>query len=113
MEVRATAKFIRSSPRKVRLVLDVVRGKQAVEALAMLKFMPQAAARDVTAVVASAVANAENNFQMAPADLVIKRIYADEGPIFKRYREKARGQGTRILKRTSHITVVVEEMEEI
>ncbi len=111
MEVRATAKFIRSSPRKVRLLLDVVRGKSVNEAVAVLRFMPQAAARDVLSVVKSAAANAENNFQMAPDDLVITSIYANEGPTFKRFRAKARGQGTRILKRTSHITVVVDERE--
>ncbi|MDQ2809550.1 MAG: 50S ribosomal protein L22 [Chloroflexota bacterium] len=111
MEVRATAKFIRSSPRKVRLLLDVVRGKSVTEAVAVLRFMPQAAARDVLSVVKSAAANAENNFQMAPDDLFITSIYANEGPTFKRFRAKARGQGTRILKRTSHITVVVDERE--
>ncbi len=111
MEVRATAKFIRSSPRKVRLLLDVVRGKSVNEAVAVLRFMPQSAARDVLSVVKSAAANAENNFQMAPDDLVITSIYANEGPTFKRFRAKARGQGTRILKRTSHITVVVDERE--
>jgi len=111
MEVRATAKFIRASPRKVRLLLDVVRGKSVNEAVAVLRFMPQAAARDVLSVVKSAAANAENNFQMAPDDLVITSIYANEGPTFKRFRAKARGQGTRILKRTSHITVVVDERE--
>ena len=111
MEVRATAKFIRSSPRKVRLLLDVVRGKSVNEAVAVLRFMPQAAARDVLSVVKSAAANAENNFQMAPDDLFITSIYANEGPTFKRFRAKARGQGTRILKRTSHITVVVDERE--
>ncbi|HUS14961.1 MAG TPA: 50S ribosomal protein L22 [Chloroflexia bacterium] len=113
MEVRATAKFIRSSPRKVRIVMDVVRGKSVKEAVAILTFMPQAAARDVAAVVKSAAANAENNYQMAPDDLMITSIYANEGPTFKRYRAKARGQGTTILKRTSHITVVVDEREGI
>jgi large subunit ribosomal protein L22 len=113
MEVRATAKFIRSSPRKVRIAMDVVRGKSVKEAVAILTFMPQAAARDVVAVVKSAAANAENNYQMAPDDLMITSIYANEGPTFKRYRAKARGQGTTILKRTSHITVVVDEREGI
>lgn len=111
MQVSATAKFIRRSPRKVRLVVDVVRGKPVKEALAILRFMPQGAAREVAAVIASAAANAENNFQMAQDDLVVKKIYADEGPVFKRFGAKSRGQGTRILKRTSHITAVVEERE--
>ncbi len=112
MEVRATAKFIRRSPRKVRLVMDVVRGKPVQEALAILRFMPQGAAREVASVVASAAANAENNYQMAQDELVITQIYANEGPTFKRFRARARGQGARILKRTSHITVVVDEREE-
>jgi large subunit ribosomal protein L22 len=109
MEVKATAKFIRRSPRKVRLVLDAVRGKSVDEALAILRFLPQAGARDVYSVVKSAAANAENNYQMAPEDLVISRIFADEGPTFKRFRARARGMASPILKRTSHITVVVEE----
>jgi large subunit ribosomal protein L22 len=113
MEVSATAKFIRRSPQKVRLVLDVVRGKNVQEALAILRFMPQGAAREIASVVASAAANAENNFQMAQDDLYVKKIYADKGPTFKRFRARARGQGARILKRTSHITVVVEEREVI
>lgn len=113
MEVRATAKFIRRSPRKVRLVMNVVRGKPVKEALALLRFMPQHAARDVLGVVQSAAANAENNFQMAQDDLVITQIYANEGPTFKRFQPRARGQGTPILKRTSHITVVVDEQEGI
>jgi len=111
MEVSATAKFIRRSPRKVRLVLDTVRGKDVREALAILRFMPQGAANEIASVVASAAANAENNFQMAQDELYIKKIYANEGPTFKRFRARARGQGARILKRTSHITCVVEERE--
>ena len=109
MEVRATAKFVRRSPQKVRLVMDAVRGKRVDEAMAVLRFLPQHAAREVLNVVKSAAANAENNYQMAPEDLWIKRIYADEGPTFKRFRARARGMASPILKRTSHITVVVEE----
>jgi large subunit ribosomal protein L22 len=112
MEVKATAKMVRRSPRKVRLVLDVVRGKPVREALGILRFMPTAAARDVASVLASAAANAENNFQMAQDDLVVVKAYADEGPTFKRYRARARGQGASILKRTSHITVAVAEQFE-
>ena len=111
MEVKATAKFIRRSPRKVRLVLDAVRGKRVDEAMAILRFLPQGGAREVLNVVKSAAGNAENNFQMAPEELFIKRIYADEGPTFKRFRARARGMASPILKRTSHITVVVEEAE--
>jgi large subunit ribosomal protein L22 len=111
MEVKATSKFIRRSPRKVRLVLDAVRGKSVDEAVAILRFLPHGAAKEVLTVVKSAAANAENNYQMAPEDLVIKRIYADEGPTFKRHRARARGMASPILKRSSHITVVVEEQE--
>jgi len=110
MEVKATAKMVRRSPQKVRLVLDLVRGKPVREALAILRFLPNAAARDVASVVASAAANAENNFQMAQDDLVITRAFADAGPTFKRFRARARGQGAAILKRTSHITVAVDEI---
>jgi large subunit ribosomal protein L22 len=109
MEVKATAKFVRRSPRKVRLVMDAVRGKRVDEAMAILRFLPQGAASEILAVVKSAAANAENNYQMAPEDLWIARIYADEGPTFKRFRARARGMASPILKRTSHITVVVEE----
>ena len=109
MEVKATSKFVRRSPQKVRLVLDAVRGKSVDEALGILRFLPNGAAREVLGVVKSAAANAENNFQMAPEDLVITRIFADEGPTFKRFRARARGMASPILKRTSHITVFVEE----
>ena len=109
MEVKASSKFIRRSPQKVRLVIDAVRGKSVDEAVAILRFLPNAAARDVLSVVKSAAANAENNYQMAPEDLVITRIFADEGPTFKRFRARARGMASPILKRTSHITVFVDE----
>ena len=109
MEVKATSKFVRRSPRKVRLVMDAVRGKRVDEAVAILRFLPQGSAKEILGVVKSAAANAENNYQMAPEDLWIKRIYADEGPTFKRFRARARGMASPILKRTSHITVVVEE----
>jgi large subunit ribosomal protein L22 len=111
MEVKATAKFIRRSPRKIRLVMDAVRGKRVDEAVAILRFMPQGGSREILNVVKSAAANAENNFQMAPEDLFIKRIFADEGPTVKRFRARSRGMAAPILKRTSHITVIVEERE--
>src|SRR5215210_7870857 len=109
MEVKATSKFVRRSPQKVRLVMDAVRGKSVDEAMAILRFLPQAASRDILNVVKSAAANAENNYQMAPEDLVIARIFADEGPTFKRFRPRARGMASPILKRTSHSTVFVDE----
>lgn len=111
MEVRASAKNIHRSTRKVRLVLDTVRGKSVDEAIAILRFLPQGASREILKVVRSAAANAENNFQMAPEDLYIKRIYADEGTVFKRFRARSRGMASPILKRSSHITVIVEERE--
>ncbi len=110
-EVRAVAKYVRMSPRKVRLVVDQVRGKAVDDALALLKFMPKAAAKPVAKVIESAVANAEENFGLAREDLYISKIFADGGPIYKRYRAGARGRVKPILKRTSHITVILEEME--
>jgi large subunit ribosomal protein L22 len=109
IEVRAVERHIRMSPQKVRLVLDVVRGKPANEALSILKFLPQRAAKPVAAAVRSAMANAENNFNMDPDDLVITRCAADEGRTLKRWRPRARGRVNQILKRSSHITVVVAE----
>jgi large subunit ribosomal protein L22 len=109
VEVRASLHGIRMSAQKVRLVLDVVRGKNAREALAILKFLPQRAARPVAATVRSAVANAENNFNMDPEELIITRCGADEGRTLKRWRPRARGRVNQILKRSSHITVVVSE----
>ncbi|MGQ9674888.1 MAG: 50S ribosomal protein L22 [Chloroflexota bacterium] len=111
MEVKATAKYVRMSPRKVRLVVGAVRGKPVNEALATLDFLPNAAARAVAKVVKSAAANAENNYQLSPDELYITRIYADEGPTLKRFRPRARGRVSPILKRSSHITVVVGEKE--
>jgi large subunit ribosomal protein L22 len=109
VEVRAVQRHLRMSPQKVRLVLEVVRGKNAREALAILKFLPQRAARPVAAAVKSAMANAENNFNMDPDDLVITRCAADEGRTLKRWRPRARGRVNQILKRSSHLTVVVAE----
>ena len=109
VEVRAIERHIRMSPQKVRLVLDVVRGKPAQEALVILQFMPQRAAGPVAKAVKSAMSNAENNFNMDPDDLVITRCSADEGRTLKRWRPRARGRVNQILKRSSHITVIVAE----
>ena len=109
VEVRAVEKHIRMSPQKVRLVLDVVRGKPVREALAILEFLPKRAAGPVAKAVQSAAANAENNFNMDPDDLYIARTSADEGRTLKRWRPRARGRVNQILKRSSHITVVVAE----
>ena len=111
MEVRAVAKDTGLSPRKVRLLVNMVRGKGVDEALTLLKFAPSPLAQVVAKVVKSAAANAENNFQMTPSDLKIVNIFADEARSLKRYRPRARGRVGRILKRSSHITVIVAERE--
>ncbi|MBI4496394.1 MAG: 50S ribosomal protein L22 [Chloroflexi bacterium] len=109
MEVIATAKNIRVSPRKVRLILDSIRGKRVGEAMAVLRFMPSPTAREVAKVVRSAVANAENNYQMAPTSLRIVRTWADGAPVLKRWKPHARGRVGQVRKRSSHVSVVVEE----
>jgi len=111
-EVRAVARHVRMSPQKVRLVIDQVRDKNAMEALTQLKFMPQRAAKPVYKVIASAVANAEENFGMNQEDLYIATIFADGAPTRRWRRFGARGRFKPILKRTSHITVVLKEYEE-
>ena len=112
MEVRAVARDTGIPPRKVGLVVAMVRGKKVDEALSILKFAPTPAARVVAKVVKSAAANAENNFQLTPADLKIVGIFADKARSLKRYRPRARGRANPILKRSSHITVIVAEGEE-
>ena len=109
MEVKATAKTVRISPRRTRLVLDLIRGKDAKEALAILKFTPNRAAEIITKVVKSAVANATHNFQLDEDKLYIKACYANEGVTLKRFLPRAKGSASALNKRTSHITVVVEE----
>ncbi len=109
MEVRAVAKNVGRSPQKVRLVVDVVRGRTVNEALALLQFMPQAAARDVYKVIKSAASNAENNFELDVNDLYVHRIYVDEGRTLKRFRARAHGRVAPRLKRSSHVTAVVAE----
>lgn len=112
MEVRAKAKYIRVSPRKTRLVCDAVRGKDLEEALAILRFLPQKSAPIVAKVVKSAAANAENNYDLDPNKLYVKRIFADDGPRVKRFGTRARGRVSTILKRQCHITAIVEERGE-
>jgi len=109
MEVRAMAKDTGISPSKVRPLVDMVRGKKVDEALTILKFASTPTARVVAQVVKSAAANAENNFQMSPPDLKIVNIFADKARTLKRYRPRARGRASPILKRSSHITVIVAE----
>ncbi len=112
MEVSAKVKQIGISPRKVRLVLEHLPGKRVDEALILLRYLPVPSARVVAKVVKSAAANAENNYQMSPSDLRIKAAYADEATSLKRQRPRARGRASPILRRASHITVVVEEEEQ-
>lgn len=109
---RATARFVRVSPMKARRVINLVRGKSVSEALSILKYAPQGAAEPVAKVVASAAANAENNFGLDRSSLVISEAYANEGPTMRRFRPRAQGRAFHIRKRTSHITVVVEEKKE-
>ncbi|MGD8397960.1 MAG: 50S ribosomal protein L22 [Anaerolineae bacterium] len=108
-EVRAQNRYVWQSARKVRLVVDRVRGMDALEALSVLKLMPQRAAQPVHKLISSAVANAENNFGMAGEDLYIAEISADEGPIRRWRRFGARGRWKPIRKRSSHIEVVLKE----
>jgi large subunit ribosomal protein L22 len=100
------------SPQKVREVLDMVRGQQVDEALAILQFCTRAAAREVRRLIQSAVANAENTFMLSREDLYVESITADGGPVLKRWRPRARGRADMIRKRTCHITVVLDEYEE-
>ena len=111
METRAAARFIRISPRKIRLVMDQVRGKKAGEAIKVLSFAPQKGAHILKKLIHSAVANAEQNSSVDVDELYIKRIYADEGPILKRWRPRAQGRANRIRKRTSHLTVILDIQE--
>ena len=109
MAVQATAKGVTISPKKLKWVVQTVRGKRVSEALDILKYLPSPAAKEVANVVKSAAANAENNLLLNPDDLRIVGIYANKGPVLKRLRARARGRAGRIIKRSSHITVVVDE----
>jgi len=109
METKAVAKYIRISPQKARLVADVVRGMEVETAITTLRFMPKKAARILRKVIESAVANADQNDSIDVDTLFVKEIHVDGGPMLKRFRPRAQGRATRILKRSSHITVVVAE----
>jgi len=112
MEVRASVKNVRVSPRKARLVVDAVRGKRVTEAITIARFLPQKTAEDVEKLLKSVAANAENNYDLDPEDLWIKAIYADDASSYRRFKAKARGRVGRIKRRNTHITVVAEEREE-
>ena len=110
-EAKAKARYVRMSPQKVRLVVDQIRGKDVVSALELLRFLPQAAAQPVDKVLRSAIANAEENLGLAREDLYVSEIYVDGGPVRKWRRMGARGRFKPQLKRSSHITIVLEEYE--
>ncbi|QGG49180.1 50S ribosomal protein L22 [Heliorestis convoluta] len=115
MEVKtaqAVAKYVRTSPRKVRRVIDLIRGKAVADALAILKFTPVKSAVDVEKVLKSAIANAEHNYEMEVSNLIVHACYVDQGPSIKRIKPRAMGRADVIRKRTSHITVVVAEKPE-
>ena len=107
IQVRAKARYVRSAPRKARLVMDHIRGKHVDDARAILRHTPRAAATDISKLLASAIANAENNFELDPGDLKIDRAFVDEGPTIKRFRPRALGRATPIHKRTSHMTITL------
>ena len=109
MEVRAIAKYVRISPRKVRQVVDLIRGKDVREALAILKYMPKRSSTPIAKVVKSAAANAEHNYEMDKDSLYVAECYVDQGPTIKRSQPRAMGRADVLRKRTSHITVVVRE----
>jgi large subunit ribosomal protein L22 len=110
-EVRASAQYLRITPRKARLVVDHIRGRTVPEARTVLAFTPRAAAREIEKVLASAVANAEANHGLIGDELVITAAYVDEGPVIKRWRARARGRVARIKKRTCHVTLRLQPVE--
>jgi large subunit ribosomal protein L22 len=110
LRARASARYVRMTPMKVRRVVDLIRGMEAREALSVLQFAPQAASEPVSKVLASAMANAEHNLQLDPESLIVTVAYVDEGPTLKRFRPRAQGRAYRIRKRTSHITIEVESV---
>ena len=109
MEAKAYLRYVRISPRKVQIVCDLIRGKDAGTAMAVLMQTPKAASEPVLKLLKSAAANAENNHQMDPEKLYVSATYANPGPIIKRMRPRAQGRAFRINKRTSHITICVSE----
>ena len=111
MEAKAYLRYVRISPRKVQIVLDLIRGKDYKMAVAILKHTNKAAAQPLLKLINSAAANAEHNFNMDKDNLYVAECYADPGPILKRIRPRAQGRAFRILKRTSHVTMVLKEKE--
>jgi large subunit ribosomal protein L22 len=111
MRVSATAKYLRASTRKTRLVAAAIKGKPVEEAAALLRFMPQKAAADIARVLKSATANAENNHNLSAGDLIVADAIANEGPMIKRFRPRAQGRAFAIHKPMTHITVIVADQE--
>ncbi|MCP4670389.1 MAG: 50S ribosomal protein L22 [Desulfobacula sp.] len=112
MEVKATTRYTRISPFKLRLPIAEIKGKNAEQALTLLKFMPLKAAGIMYKTLQSAISNAENNNELDVDKLIVKNIIVDQGPTMKRFRPRARGRASRILKRSSHLTIIVEETEQ-
>ena len=110
-EARATLKFARISSRKVKIVADLIRGKDVDEALAIMKFTPKVSSEVLEKLLKSAIANAENNHEMKHENLYVAEIFANQGPTLKRIRPAAKGSAVRIRKRTSHVTIVLKEKE--
>lgn len=106
---RAVAKYVRVSPRKVQIVIDLIRGKQVDDALAILMYTPKSAAPVVEKLLASAIANAENNLEMSRENLYVAEVYANQGPTLKRYWARSHGRADLIKKHTSHITIVLDQ----
>jgi large subunit ribosomal protein L22 len=109
MEAKAVARFVRVSPRKIRLIMDEIRGMRVEEALRLLAYSPQKGSALLKKLVDSAVANATANSEVDVDTLVVKRVFADEGPAWKRFRPRAMGRATQIRKKTSHLTVILGE----
>lgn len=112
MEARAKATFVRIAPRKVQIVLDLIKNKPADEAMAILKYTPKAACEPLEKLLKSAMANAENNFDMDPSRLYVAFCSVDQGPTLKRIRPRSKGRAYRINKKTSHINLVLKEIED-
>jgi large subunit ribosomal protein L22 len=110
VEARASVKYVRTSPRKMRRVVDLIRGQHVMEARRILRFSPLGASRDVEKLLDSAVANAERQPGVIADNLLVDRAWVDEGPTLRRFRPRAYGRATRVRKRTSHVTVVVKTM---
>jgi large subunit ribosomal protein L22 len=109
MQAKAVLRTVRIAPRKVRLVVDLIRGKKVGEAIAILKHTPKTASPVVEKLLKSAIANAEHNYELDPNNLVVGKVFVDEGPTLKRFRPRAQGRASAINKRTSHITIVLTE----